>query len=171
VYRYTPGKLDWLAAGLPIEGTEASRPRIVDRARRDVPTCRLADPLETVHARVRAVGWNRAVVVANDGVVLGLLHLDRLHDATPSATVAEHMMGAPVTVRPHLSPDELPEAARRQEVFLVTTSDGVLLGLVSAAEIAKRARPTEPRRARRPGQPGLVIGPTTGGSDVQIERW
>src|SRR5216683_1666901 len=47
VHHYTPGKEDWMAAGLPIEGSKASIPRVGGVARRDVPTCRLdeVDPI------------------------------------------------------------------------------------------------------------------------------
>ena len=38
VYDYVDGKLDWLAAGLPIEGANAERPRAGDVARADVLT-------------------------------------------------------------------------------------------------------------------------------------
>jgi CBS domain-containing protein len=41
VYDYVGGKLDWLAAGLASEGTNATRPRAGDVARREVPTCGL----------------------------------------------------------------------------------------------------------------------------------
>ena len=48
VYDYAAGKLDWLAAGLPTEGTNAERPRAADVARRDVPTCHLEEGLGDV---------------------------------------------------------------------------------------------------------------------------
>ena len=38
VYRYTAGKMDWRASGLPIEGQFADEPCAKDIARRDVPT-------------------------------------------------------------------------------------------------------------------------------------
>src|SRR5258707_1198299 len=40
VFRYAPGKEDWMAAGLPIVGSRASIPRVGSVARRDVPKCR-----------------------------------------------------------------------------------------------------------------------------------
>ena len=36
---YMPGKVDWLARGLPVEGDRAAEPRAIDVARRDVVTC------------------------------------------------------------------------------------------------------------------------------------
>ena len=73
VYDYVAGKLDWLAAGLPTEGTNAMRPRAADLARKDVPTGRPDEHLEDVRARVGAAGWDACVVVNEAGVVLGLL--------------------------------------------------------------------------------------------------
>ena len=48
VYDYVAGKLDWLAAGGPIEGTGAGRPRAGEVARGDVPTCALDEHLGEV---------------------------------------------------------------------------------------------------------------------------
>lgn len=42
VFRYTSGKMDWFASGLPREGTMVGHPRAGDTARRDAPTCRNA---------------------------------------------------------------------------------------------------------------------------------
>jgi hypothetical protein len=169
VYRYTRGKVDWMAAGLAVEGTETARARIVDHAHRDVPTCGLADPFDTVRTRLGAAGWDVAVVVGDGGVVLGLLAAGaRAPEGAATATAAEVMIPAPATVRAHLSPAEVPESARKQEVFLVTTPDGALLGLVRPREVPALQPPPADER-RRPGRPGLVIGPTTGGSDVQLE--
>src|SRR6266540_3336835 len=79
VYDYTAGKLDWLAAGLATEGSNALRPRAGDVARREVPTCGLDQRLGEVAQRVGAAGWDACVVVNHERVVLGLL---RGSDAT-----------------------------------------------------------------------------------------
>ena len=63
VYDYVAGKLDWMAAGLPTEGTNAARPRVGQVARKDVPTCSLEERLGAVRDRVRALGWDVVVVV------------------------------------------------------------------------------------------------------------
>src|SRR5215210_5046088 len=73
VYDYPAGKLDWLAAGLPTEGTYAEQPRAGDVARHDVPTCRLQEGMTEVRQRVAAAGWDACVVVNDDGIVFGLL--------------------------------------------------------------------------------------------------
>src|SRR5438876_5840260 len=78
VYDYVSGKLDWMSAGLPTEGTNAERPRAGDVARRDAPTCTLDERLGDVRDRVTAAGWEACVVVNSERVVLGLLRRDEL---------------------------------------------------------------------------------------------
>src|SRR5260370_7412693 len=73
VYDYVDGKNDWMAAGLPTEGTNAQHPRAGDIARKDVPTCALTEKLGDVKARVRAQGWDAVVVVNDSPPVLALL--------------------------------------------------------------------------------------------------
>src|SRR5260370_18712755 len=51
---YKPGKLDWVSAGLPIEGTAAGTPNLGTVARRDVVTCRPNQPVTAVKARMAA---------------------------------------------------------------------------------------------------------------------
>jgi hypothetical protein len=43
IHDYVDSKLDWMAAGLPTEGTNAQRPRAGEVARKDVPTCGLKE--------------------------------------------------------------------------------------------------------------------------------
>lgn len=63
VYDYAAGKLDWMAAGLPTEGTNARRPRAGEIARKDVPTCGAGETLGAVRERVARQGWDAAVVM------------------------------------------------------------------------------------------------------------
>src|SRR5437660_10251718 len=76
VYRYTAGKMDWRASGLPIEGQFANEPCAEDIARRDVPTCRLDERVS--EARRRAGHWPVCGVVNEQKSVLGLLLLDTM---------------------------------------------------------------------------------------------
>src|SRR6266516_4054802 len=59
VYDYTAGKLDWLAAGLATEGSNAQRPRAGDVARGDVPTCGLDERLGEGAGRALSLGSSR----------------------------------------------------------------------------------------------------------------
>jgi Mg/Co/Ni transporter MgtE len=139
VYDYTAGKLDWLAAGLPIEGEFAGRPTAGSVARRDVPTCRLDEPIDAVRERVRGVGWDACVVTNQEGVVLGLLREQQL-DAPARETVEQAMRPGPSTFRPHLPIAEMAQRMREHDTVNVpvTTSDGRLVGLLRR-EDAERA--------------------------------
>src|SRR3982751_5217946 len=99
VYRYTAGKVDWFGAGLPREGRLAAVPRAADLVYKDIVTCRPDEHVGSVHARVHAAKIDRAVVVNEEKIVLGVL--DRLALAAAPETPAEDVMDAgPLTYRP-----------------------------------------------------------------------
>jgi Mg/Co/Ni transporter MgtE len=131
VYDYAAGKLDWLAAGLPTEGSNAERPRAGQVARADVPTCALDEWLGEVAERVRTAGWQACVVVNAERVVLGLLRAKELA-ADPSLRIEQAMRPGPSTFRPHTSITELARFMVEHDVDSspVTTSDGRLVGLL-----------------------------------------
>jgi Mg/Co/Ni transporter MgtE len=142
VYRYQAGKADWLAAGLPREGTEAHIPRVADVAVRDVPTCRIDERVGAVRDRVQAGRWDVCVVVDQHGVVLGLVPGDVL-DRDPGTPVEQVMHPGPVTVRPHLRAGQTPDYLRtpRTPRALVTTSDGILVGLLRLQDVEGQQTP------------------------------
>jgi predicted transcriptional regulator len=128
---YVDGKLDWMAAGLPTEGTNAERPRAADVARKDAVTCRLDERLGDVSERAAARGWEAAVVVNEARVVLGLLRKKELA-GDPGQPVERAMRPGPSTFRPYA-------AIAKMAAFMVdhnvdsspiTTSDGRLVGLL-----------------------------------------
>jgi Mg/Co/Ni transporter MgtE len=131
VYDYAVGKLDWLAAGLPTEGSNAQRPRAGDVARTDVPTCALDEQLGEVAERVRAAEWQACVVINAERVVLGLLRAKELA-ADPSLRIEQAMRPGPSTFRPHASITELAKLMVDHDLDSspVTTSDGRLVGLL-----------------------------------------
>src|SRR5262249_18556819 len=131
VYRYVGGKLDWLASGLPREGREATRPRAGDLARHAVPACLPSETLHVVNSRVRDAGWDRCVVVNEQRVVLGLLG-PAGWDASPKATAEQMMKPGPSTFRPNVALGEMAKYMREHEMdsAVITTNDGVLLGLL-----------------------------------------
>jgi hypothetical protein len=85
VYDYGTGILDWKTAGLPVEGTNAQLPRLVDVVRRDVPTCSLGERLGDVRdhrpfvpvAELRGIMSDRNLesspVTTSDGRLVGLV--------------------------------------------------------------------------------------------------
>ena len=140
VYDYAAGKLDWLAAGLPSEGTNAGRPRAGDIARRDVPTCRLEEHLGDVRERVRAAGWDACVVVNEEQIVFGLLRGPEL-ERDASLRIEQAMRPGPSTFRPYVAIEKLAKlmADHGRESVPVTTSDGRLVGLVTRADAERAA--------------------------------
>lgn len=135
VYRYQPGKADWFAAGLPREGKEAHTPRVADIARRDVPTCRIDERVGVVRDRVREGRWDVCVVVDEQRVVLGLVDAEALGVDLDTA-VEQVMQPSPVTFRPNLGAGQIPDYLKqRTPPALVTTSDGVLMGLLRSEDV------------------------------------
>jgi Mg/Co/Ni transporter MgtE len=140
VYDYTAGKLDWLAAGLATEGSNAQQPRAGDVTRGDVPTCGLDERLGEVAQRVRAAGWDACVVVNAERVVLGLLRAKEL-EGDPGLRIERAMRPGPSTFRPYVS---IVEMARFMvdhdlESSPITTSDGRLVGLLRRHEATRVA--------------------------------
>jgi CBS domain-containing protein len=136
VYDYGTGILDWKTAGLPVEGTNAQVPRLVDVVRRDVPTCSLGERLGDVRDRVAAAGWEACVVVSDGRIVLGLLRARELQ-ADPQQLVDQVMRPGPSTYRPFVPVAELRGimSDRNLESSPVTTSDGRLVGLVRRQDV------------------------------------
>lgn len=135
VFVYSAGKVDWLAAGLPTQGANARKPRVGTIARRDVPTCGLGERVGEVAERVRASGWDQCVVVNEQNVVLGRLN-DRILAGNREALAEQVMDPGPVTYRPHEIAHEAAHhlIERRVKTVLVTTADGVLIGVFRAED-------------------------------------
>lgn len=131
VYDYVAGKLDWMAAGLPTEGTNAAHPRAGDVSRKDVPTARLDERLSDVRDRVRAQGWSSVVVINHQRVVLGLLRSKEL-DKDPDLRIEQAMRPGPSTFRPYVATKEMADymTEHQLENSPITTSDGRLVGLL-----------------------------------------
>lgn len=131
VYDYVAGKVDWLAAGLETHGTNAERPRAVDVASRDVPTCRLDERLGDVRQRVMSAGWDASVVVNEEGIVLGLLRAGEL-EGEPGTSVEQAMRPGPSTFRPFVGIEEMAKYMTDHDLVSVpvTASDGKLVGLL-----------------------------------------
>ena len=157
VYRYTPGKLDWFAFGLPMEGERAKLPQAGQALRPDVPTCHPTDRLRDVHLHTQAGGWKVCIVVDESGVVLGRLRREAW-DGDPSAPVESVMENGPTTFRPDYLLEALVKRMRDKKVgsVLVTNSDGVLLGILYRTDAEQRlqavhqpgdgqAQPDQPR--------------------------
>ncbi|MGD9889918.1 MAG: CBS domain-containing protein [Dehalococcoidia bacterium] len=139
VFRYTAGKADWSANGLPLEGTKVDIPAARDAARRDVPTCRLTDRVGDVRERAAAGGWDECVVVNDQGVVLGRLRQREL-GAEQSMMVDAVLEPGPTTFRPDVPLEDLVRRMRERSVerVLITDSDGRLIGVLAREDAERR---------------------------------
>jgi|SRR5579862_9492822 len=135
VHDYAAGKSDWMAAGLPTEGTASGRPRVTDVMDRSPATCGPSETVAEVQARVGPAGTRLCVVVNAQRVVLGRLRTDRLGTGDTRA-VEEVMERGPATIRADADPAETFERMRRHGAtsLIVSTPEGVLLGVVHATE-------------------------------------
>ena len=142
VYDYTVGKLDWMAAGLPIEGTKAKLPRAGDLARKDTPTCSLDENLGAVRDRVHALGWDAVVVVNTERIVFGLLRAKELA-SDGDQPIAQAMRPGPSTFRPYVLAKEMAHSMveHKLESSPITTSDGRLVGLLLQKDAVGAAEP------------------------------
>jgi CBS domain-containing protein len=129
-----------LAAGLPVEGENSTRPRAADVARKDVPTCALDDRLADVRKRARDAGWDAAVAVNGERVVLGLLRAKEL-DKDGELRIEDAMRPAPSTFRPYVPIKEMADhmVEHNLESSPITTSDGLLIGLLFRSDAVQQA--------------------------------
>ena len=141
VYDYTVGKLDWLAAGLPTEGTNANKPRAGTLAHKDVPTCALDERLGDVRDRAHGQGWDAAVVVNTERVVFGLLRAKELA-GDADRLISDAMRPGPSTFRPYVLADEMAHTMvdHKLESSPITTSDGRLVGLLLQRDVVDAGR-------------------------------
>ena len=138
VYDYMPGKVDWLARGLPREGDKADEPRAIDFALDDVVTCALDDRIADVQAHVVGSPYRFAFVVSAEGVLLGRLRRAALEgDGTALAEAV--MEPGPSTVRPDTPPGDLAERLKSRDLATAVISDpeGRLLGIVRRADLER----------------------------------
>ena len=140
VYEYKAGKLDWLAAGLPTEGTNSDCPRAGDASRKDVVVSGLRDRLGDVRARAEAAGLDVAVVVDDGRVVLGLLRSKQL-EMDPNLTAEQAMRPGPSTFRPYVAIKEMADYMVEHDLVSapITTSDGKLVGVLMRSEAVRLA--------------------------------
>jgi predicted transcriptional regulator len=141
VYAYHPGKSDWLASGLPTEGRRARDARVDDVAHQGVPTCLIGETVRAVQARLSASGFDTCVVINAQRVVLGGIRAKALEGQPPDTPVEVVMDPAPSTYRPSVSLEEMAEQLQKMKArtALVTTGEGVLIGLVRRDEVERGA--------------------------------
>jgi len=142
VYEYKAGKQDWLAAGLPSEGTLAGEPTIAPAVRPDVPRFGLEDRVGPILDTLRAGGWELAAIVNQAGILLGRV---RAQDITNPDATASCSTGCTSDASRCVQPDVGAVGAssvmvERPSVAFVTDPEGRLRGLVTRRDIARALR-------------------------------
>ncbi|MGI8448935.1 MAG: CBS domain-containing protein [Streptosporangiaceae bacterium] len=96
MYDYAAGKADWLAAGLPFEGTARLAGLFTPR---QVATASEDTPAREALRRLRAAGFGPVVVLNQAGVVMGAVHRDQLEAAAAGTEAGALMRFGVSTVR------------------------------------------------------------------------
>jgi predicted transcriptional regulator len=133
-----PGKMDWLAYGLPMEKKPRGVTMLVEHLQKEFPIARLNDPAGDVQLRLEQAGSRMCPVLSEDGVLLGVF-APLNGSIEPSTPVKNVMDPAPTTVRPSVSIDNAIKqlAKNKAEELLVTSSDGKLLGMFRCPKTLK----------------------------------
>jgi CBS domain containing-hemolysin-like protein len=136
VYDYMPGKADWLARGLPVEGDPEPVRRVKDVVRDDVVRASLDEPVGHVRGRVEQSPYGFALVVADGGTLVGRLR-KRVLEADPDATSEQAMEPGPSTVRLDTVASELAQRLRQSDLktAIATDPEGRLAGVVRLADL------------------------------------
>jgi CBS domain-containing protein len=137
VYDYAAGKVDWLAHGLSVEGTQADLPTARSFARRDVATCALDTSAVEALSTIADSPYGFALVLSPGGVLLGRACRSMLEQLNANDPVESVLEPGPSTIRPHLTAEELRGRLARSDVraLVVTRPDGTLVGVVRRADI------------------------------------
>ena len=134
------------AVNQPMEASAPMAPATVETrhactvARRDAPVCSLTDRVGDVSDRARAAGWDAAVAVDPNGIVLGLLRAAELaKDA--DLPIEQAMRPGPSTFRPYVPIKEMADymTGHKLESSPITTSDGKLVGVLYKSDAVREA--------------------------------
>jgi rhodanese-related sulfurtransferase len=139
-YDYALSKVDWMAHGLPMEGTAAGQPTAGAFVREDIATCTLETPAEKISQSIDASPYGYVLVLA-ERIVLGRIRRSHLQDAPAEVSAAQLMEPGPSTSRPHIAPGELAAQLKRAgaSTAILTTPEGELLGVVRASDLPGEA--------------------------------
>jgi Mg/Co/Ni transporter MgtE len=135
VYDYAAGKMDWLAAGLPFEGTARLAGMFT---RRGMATASERTPAAEALRLLDAQGFGPVLIVNQAGVVMGAAHRADLQAAAPQTETGTVMRFGISTVRPSEDAAALAHRMDDKELtqVVVTRPDGTLVGLFFTADAA-----------------------------------
>ncbi len=133
-----PGKVDWLAHNLPLEGDETYAPTAGRAMRDDAALCRPTDRIAEVCESIERSPYPFALVTSDDRTLLGRAPSTVLDPASagPVWDVAEP---GPKTFRPHASAGKVAGflADRGYRWAIVTTPEGRYLGVAAREDLER----------------------------------
>src|SRR5262252_4279122 len=134
VYDYAAGKMDWLAADLPFDGTAQLAGKVT---RRGVAATGEQTPAAEALRLLEAQGFGPVLLLNEAGVVMGAAYREALQAASGKAAVGTVMRFGVSTVRPSEDAAALAHRMGQRQVtrVVVTRSDGTLVGLLFAADV------------------------------------
>jgi len=143
VHDYVPGKVDWLANGLPREGDSAAIPSAGELLDADPTTCELHDSVGHVRGLLGDGNPGFCLVLNEQRIVLGRIRRSALDGAHAAATVEALMEAGPSTVRPNTPVRDVVErlAKRDLKTAVVTTPGGCLIGVFHRVDAEQRLVP------------------------------
>jgi CBS domain-containing protein len=131
-----PGKVDWLAHNLPVEGDRPDFPTAGRVIRDDAPFCRPADRMAEVRESIERSPYPFALVTSDDRTLLGRVPSSALDPGSerPVWDVAEP---GPKTFRPHVAAEKVVAvlADKGLRWAIVTTPEGRVLGVASREDL------------------------------------
>ena len=138
MYDYVPGKADWLARALPVEGELADARTVGKLARKDVVTATLGERVGDVRPRIADSPYGFGLVVHDGDIVLGRLRMSAMKEAGDDARAEDVMSPGPSTVRADTEADELAKKldAKDLRTALVTDPEGRLIGVITRDQLA-----------------------------------
>ena len=132
-----PGKVDWLAHNLPLEGERLGAPIAGRVICDDVVLCRPTDRIADVRESIERSPYPFALIPSDDRTLLGRAPCSAL-DPAPDRPVWEVAEPGPKTFRPHVSTEQVAGALADKGLrwAIVTTPEGRVLGVASREALA-----------------------------------
>jgi Mg/Co/Ni transporter MgtE len=136
-----PGKVDWLAHNLEVEGDDPNPPTAGGLMRDDVVRCAPSDRAGDVLESIKRSRFPFGLVTSEDGTLLGRVRASIL-DAGSEQPVGDIAEPGPKTFRPHRSAATVAGQLAEKDLrwAIVTTPEGQLLGVASRDDLERAAK-------------------------------
>jgi Mg/Co/Ni transporter MgtE len=136
-----PGKVDWLAHNLAVEGDRPVPPIAGHLMHHDVTRCGPADRARDVLAAIERSPYPFALVTSPGGVVLGRVPVSAL-DSESEQPVGDIAEPGPKTFRPHVSAEHVAQQLADKDLrfAIVTTPAGRLLGVALREDLERASK-------------------------------